>query len=318
MNLTRLAILFVLITFPFTVISYVDVLALQKEAQLEIQYRHIINNAVSDARVALKQSANYRSEEGDAQVVTIDAEAVVQSFLETYHLGFNAHSRQDEIKVDQHILGLLVVAYDGYYIYGTQEVTDSDGNVVTRPVLSEKKPYLFEGANHVVQCTLGQEVTVINRLTWAIESGPVDGLSDLPPEITLSDFSDFRQGVITDVLTASMEQTVNVHNAYVAQLGMAYDFYLPRGEGSSLRQSISEVGLMVFVQGHPLGKGKYLDMTSFSQGQLKSEDKVTGYKDGSGQLYYCSDEHHGHSDSVIKIFSNAREAAGEGYWPCMP
>ncbi len=69
MNLTRLAIIFVLITFPLTIIGYVDVLALQKQEQLEVQYRHIINNAVKDGTVALKMTADYGSDHGDSVAV---------------------------------------------------------------------------------------------------------------------------------------------------------------------------------------------------------------------------------------------------------
>ncbi len=306
-----------LITFPLTIISYVDVLALQKQEQLEVQYRHIINNAVKDGTVALKMTADYGSDHGDSVAVAIDAEEVIQSFLATYHLGFNAHSKEDKIRTDQHILGLIVVAYDGYYVYGTRKVTDATGSIIRRPILSEKKPYLFEGANHSVRLTLGDDVTVINKTTWVVESKAIDTIVDLPPEIVLGDFSEFRQRVITNVMIDSLNQTVNVHNAYATQLGMTFDFYVPLGEGSALRQSITDVGLMVFVQGHPLGRGKYLDMTSFNQGQIVSRKSVPGYQDGVGNLYYCTDSvSHVHGDPVLKTFSGAEEAASEGYWSC--
>lgn len=317
MNLTRLAIIFALITIPFSVITYVTTLAIQQEEQIEVQYRTVINNAVKDGTVMVKLSAEGVSGTGGSKAISINPEEVVEAFLASYHYGFNAKSITDRVRLNQYVMAILVLDYDGFFIYGTREVQEPSGSRVLKHVLSEKKPYLYEEGDYVVKVNLGDHVSVLNTSVWTEELGPIDDILDLPPEIDPLDYDDFRQRVIKDSLEAALAEGVNGHNRYADQLGVTYDFYLPLGDGSALSKSVKDVGMMVFVQGYPMGGGRYLDMSSFATGNILARKVIPGYQDGSGDLYYCEGGHsHSITDTQVRTFGSPEEAASEGYWPC--
>lgn len=315
MNLTRIALIFALIALPFSVITYISTLSIQQQEQVEMQYRSVINNAVKDGVVALKQSAKNVDAGHDTKAVKVNPQEVVTTFLAAYHYGFNAKSVTDRTRLNQYVLALVVLDYDGFYLYSTKAVTNPSGKQVLKPMLSEKMPYLYEENGYALKATLGDEVTVLNTGLWTETQGDISTLQDLPPDIDAMDYGVKRQQIIRDSLTDALETAVNNHNLYGAQLGGSYEFYLPLGDGSAITQSVNDVGIMVFIQGYPMGGGRYLDMNTFAKGRILQTKSLPGYRDGGGNLYYC-DEGHSHGDTQIKTFSSAEEAAREGFWPC--
>ncbi len=314
MNLTRISLVFILIVLPFMFVSYGDAWALQKREQVRQQSTLIINNACSDGTTTLKTTATRI--DGEKQLM-LNAQEVVHSFLTSYHYGFNALGKGDKIKLDQHLLALVVIGYDGFYVYGTKEVTEPSGQVVKRPILSEKIPYVHEDSEYLLKVTLDNYVTVLQKSTLKESRGDIGSVSMLPRGITPSDYKEIRQRIIRDRVTEALRQTTSVHSRYAADLGMSYDFYVPLGKGDSWSNALEDVGLMVFVQGYPLGNGQYLDMMTFNQGNILVQKRTTGYMDSSGEFYYCSDDcTHPKADPEIKVFANDEEAAMEGYYPC--
>lgn len=317
MNLTRMALVFLLVTLPFMMISYMDTLALQKSEQTKQQYTELINNAINDGATALKQTTEYIDSDGSNKHIYIDVEGVVESILTSYHYGFNAISPSDHIRLDQHILALVIIGYDGFYIYGTREVSEPSGNKLLRPIISEKYFYSYEDSDYRMHVTLDNYVSVLDKATLIEAKGEVDEIPTLPADITLIDFEDQRLKIIRDAIVNELNYTVSFHNRYTERLGLVYEFYLPLGNDNAWAGDIEDVGILAFFQGHPLGGGQSLDMMAFSQSEVMVQDRVIGYMDISGDHYYCDDTcTHSLGDPEIKVFASAREAAMEGYYPC--
>ena len=317
MNLTRIAIIFILITAPFMMTSYMDTLTLQKSEEVKQQYTLLINNAVHDGAVALKQSAEYIDSDGSNKHIFIDGQEVVDVILRSYHYGFNAISPSDHIRLDQHILALVIIGYDGFYIYGTREVTDPSGNKVLQPMLSEKYFYSYEDGDYRMNVTLDDYVRVLNKHTLIESKGRVSDLAYLPVGFNPGDYEEQRLKIIRDALIKELNYTVSVHNRYSQGLGLAYEFYLPLGDEHAWSSDIEDVGVMAFIQGHPLGGRQTLDMMAFSQSELMVQERVIAYVDGGGKPYYCVETcHHAITDTPVKIFASAQEAAMEGFYPC--
>lgn len=317
MNLTRMALIFLLITIPFMMISYMDTLALQKSEQAKQQYTELINNAINDGAIALQQTTEYIDSDGSNKHIYIDVEGVVDTVLNSYHYGFNAISPSDYIRLDQHLLALVIIGYDGFYIYGTREVTDPSGNKVLGPIISEKYFYTYEDSDYRMQVTLDDYVTVLDKHTLIESKGVIGEISALPTGITALAYEEQRLKVIRDTIASELSYTVSYHNRYTESLGVIYEFYLPLGNNNAWAGDIEDVGVMAFFQGHPLGGGQTLEMMAFSQGEVMLQDRVVGYIDVSGNPYYCDGTcTHVITDPEVKVFASAREAAMEGFYPC--
>ncbi len=182
MNLTKFAIVFVIISLPFYFISDLGIRQIAHAKMLRDQYETIINNAIDDGTMALKLYTEESHDDASRKDIDVDVEEVVNAFLESYHRGFNTGSELDEIHVDRYILALIVVVYDGYYIYGTKEVEDMvSGDTHYRQLLSDKKAFLYRDGDYSIRMTLDDYVTVLNT----------DPLATIPWQSV--------QGLITDL-----------------------------------------------------------------------------------------------------------------------
>lgn len=315
MNLTRFSILFALIAVPFMLIGYTDTLSFQKRSQIQQQYIRIIQNAVDDGAAVIRRTSATAGTDG--YEMTMDAHEVVDAFLTSYCYGFNAKSNSDRIRVLQYVVAVLVTTYDGFYIYSIGEVTDEEGNQVMTPIISEKLPYAYNGSSHLIHVTLGDHMSVLDKVSMLEDKGDMADLDILPPIVDTGDYGLWRSKVITDSITTALDKAVTLHNRYGSAMGLAYEFHIPLGDNSALAQSVSGPGIMAFVQGQPLGGGHHLDLMAFSQGSSSVTEPVTGYLDGYGDRYYCFDScRHETSDPVLKRFTSPREAAANGYYPC--
>ena len=317
MNLTRMAIIFILVIMPFMMISYMETQALQESEETKQQYTTLINNAINDGAVALKQSAEYIDSDSSNKHIYIDVEGVVDTILTSYHYGFNAISTSDHIRLDQHILALVIIGYDGFYIYGTKEVTEPSGMSVLRAIISEKHFYVYEDSDYRMNVTLDDYVTILDKSTLVETKGKISERLTLPTGISVVEYEELRLKIIRDTIARELNYTVSFHNRYTESLGVAYEFYLPLGDDNAWSGDIEDVGVMAFFQGHPLGGGQTLEIMSFSQSEVMVQDRVVGYMASTGDFYYCDDTCvHLVTDPEIKIFGSSKEAAMEGYYPC--
>lgn len=328
MNLTKLAVMFVIITLPFYFISDISIQQMTQRKMLKDQYASVINNAVDDGTLALRLYARESFDDASKKNIEVDAQEVMNAFLSSYYYGFNAVSDTDQIRVGQYILAAVIVAYDGYYIYGTKEVAESVcGDVLYRPVLSEKYPFVYEEGDVSVMLTLDDNVSVVDTSMspWAHIEGPVtDGAvaAVLPHGLDVNNHASVRDYVITETIEKALTKTVYDHNLYTTGLGTSYLFHLPSSDNEGLRRNFSDLSLMVFIQGKDLGGGQYLEMNAVNQGSVIVGNMIEGYTGdpsvGVNEFYYCDQRctHPKDDTYLVKYFGTKEEAASEGYWPC--
>lgn len=316
MNIIKFAIIFVIITLPFHIISYYNVNRIQSKEVLKRQYETIVNNAVDDGTTALRLYTAMNFDDTNKKHIQIDTEEVMNAFLTSYHYGFNAIGTSSQLSVDQYILALVIVGYDGYYLYGTKEVVDESGRTVLMPVISEKKPYIYRTGQYSMKVTLDDYVEVLDRATWKVEKNTFADIVQKPTDIDSSNFESFRRTTIIEAIEKGLKETLIAHNKWSKQLGVNYEFYLPLAEDSGYSRSIDDVSLLVFIQGKPLGNGQYLEITAFNQGSVLSKNRIMGYRDiNDGTYYFCYDPYSpSGGDEFIKSFSSKEAAVKEGYW----
>jgi len=318
MSIIKFAVIFTLISLPFYFITDYQLQQILVGENMKEQYETIINNAIDDGTLALRLFVQESLEQEHKKELQLDQKEVLNAFLASYHYGFKAISKSEQQKVDQYILGIIIIDYDGYYVYGTQKVRALDGSSVFRQVLSEKYPFIYTTNNHTMFMTLDNHVTVINRETWAKEEGEVADISTLPVGVSVDGYDHFRRSTIGNNIEEALQLVVENHNKYTQIQGMSYEFYLPIADNDFQNMPISDVGLLVFIQGQPIGNKGYLEMSSLNQGSVLTRSDILGYQDGATHsYYYCTaDCTHPHTDQPLKVFRSKEEAATAGYYPC--
>lgn len=318
MTLTKFSILFIIITLPFHFISYYNVNRIQAKEEVRQQYETIINNAIDDGNLALKLYTSQEYEGDHLKKIPIDAHEVLNAFLASYYYGFNAIGQEAKDELNRYILGLVIVGYDGYYLYGMKEVEDITGNKITQPTLSEKRPYLYEDGSYAMKVTLDGYVEVLNKTTWQVEKGMFDQMIDPPTGIDLSNFDNLRRQTILERIEGDLIETVNAHKDWSNRQGVLYNFYLPVMDNDPWSRTLNDVSLLVFIQGQPIGGGAYIEMASLNQSSILLKESVIGYEDVvDGSLYYCDSScSHSQTDPLVSFFSSKENAAKAGYWPC--
>lgn len=340
MNLIKMAVVFVIISLPFYIVSDVRIQHYTQQNRMKEQYTTIISNAVDDGTLALRLYGEAVYADGDVKRIDVDPEEVLETFLASYDYGFNAFGEGDKLAARQYILGIIIIGYDGYYTYCTQEIMHPSGGTSYRQVLSGKKPYVYREGHTSVRMTLGDEVTVISMETdsttgevWPEIRGPVDDslvLAALPPGLTDVAYDSVRRQTITAAVEAELQSAVARHNAYTGKLGMDYVFHLPLYDNDTLGTCVSDISLLAFVQGQNLGGGRNLDMSLLNQASVMVGDRYTGYEEtdpsGGNSLFYfchedCTHDHINAGDGSlvnlpVAVFANEAEAASKGYWPC--
>lgn len=341
MNLTKFAVLFVIISLPFYFISNMSIREIDQRMQLENNYRRIVTNAVDDGSLALRLYAKESYDDSAKKQIKVDAQEVMNAFLSSYEYGCKAIGESDKIRVHQSILAVVIVAYDGYYIYSTNEVIDQvSGAVSYRQVLSEKTPYIYREGAQSVRMTLDHQVSVIRRgidpidgALWPEVTGTIEEtrVADcLPAGLTITNYDSVRTYTITSAIEEALELATRQHNAYTGLMGMSYQFHLPVYDNDQMGRNLQDVGLIAFVQGQAVGKGHYLEMTSFNQSSVLVGDRYRGYEEvdpsgGPSTFYFCHDHcSHDHKNTkdpsrtnqLVEVFATKEEAASQGFWPC--
>ncbi|MDF1618012.1 hypothetical protein [Petrocella sp. FN5] len=318
MNLIKFAILFTIITLPFYMIHNFNTHRLAQRERLKNQYERIINSAIEDGTYVLKTYSKKSYDESRRKYISIETEEVIEAFLKTYHYGFKAFSDTAKHQFNQYIVAIVIIGYDGYYLYGTKQVTDVSGVVSHMPVLSEKKPYIYEDLDFTMKMTLDDFVEIVDMKTWEVEKGNFASIVHKPSGINEVNFEQIRKRTIVTSVEEGLRDAVIGHNQWAKQQGMLYEFIVPIADNDPWSRSLDDIGLMACIQGAPLGYGAFLDFFSFHQSNVLKIQAINGYEDMvDGSFYYCDHRcTHEQRDNLIQVFATKEAAASEGFWPC--
>lgn len=320
MKITKFVIVFTLILFPFFIINNINVSHNRQNLILEMRYNNAIDTATLDAAKALSTNASQSSEAQYEFIkrLRINKEEAVQTFFNSLYLNFSVFNDpigQGVIK--NYVPIILIVAYDGYFLYYMDEYTNATGQKELKHVWSPKKPYAHTDQDgNTFAFTLDEYVTV-NRNSdqkW-FEGFRGEIASDIGVTL-LNDsqtFDQVRRATIVNAIQNDLEYYINNYNNYAKRIGVAYTFTLPLISQEQWNNTINDVGVLSFVQGIPMGE-KYYNNYALGGSRIVKKPVYNGII-ANGRKYYYSQKSCISTYTTVEVFTSEKDAAASGYIP---
>lgn len=322
MKITDWSIIFVIIAIPIILLAGWQTAQLRQTRVTEIAYTTALRTAVQDAGMVLTGNHLQAYEYGYSSLKQsrADKEAALDTLLNS--LGHNLGIADDPpamLELMRYIPAVVVIDYDGYYIYELAEVTDDNNNIAIAATHQwlPKKPFVYEDqAGQSIAFTLDQQVTVINHQNGESVHGLREELSGLNLSELLRNedlFEQVRRVTIVHSIEAELARAVERHNVLVRRLGWKYLFTMPTIPQEDWSNTLDEPGILVFLQGIPNGIGQYNNYALGGGRKVKSRSYIAGEDPLTG-LRYVSDAHCDLPFEPIETYAHKRDAAAAGYY----
>lgn len=160
MKIQHYAIIFIIIILPFSIICKSKVNKKIDVINEQTRINNALDTATSDAidtLIELNDEFYALSDGKTIDVTPTIAKEGIKSFFNTlavnYTLPFTADEKYAENYFSPYIPAIIVVAYDGFYIYSVEDNGGTYGYV-----LSPKIPYAYEENGYVINFTLGNAI----------------------------------------------------------------------------------------------------------------------------------------------------------------
>ncbi|MEG6589801.1 hypothetical protein [Paenibacillus barengoltzii] len=322
MKITDWAVIFVIIIAPVVWLGGLRAENLREVNRLETRYTSALRTAVHDAAASLNRNElqQFESGYGSSKWMRADKEQALAALLRSLSLNFGV---ADDLTGQQILLGyipaIVVMDYDGYFLY-TADLDLSSDTWTYR--WQDKKPYTYlDASGNSIAFTLDRQVTAYDAATnrW------VSGLqNEIKSEVSIpllqneALFDAVRRATIVRRIEEDLAQAIRLHNQIAAKLGVDYTFTLPVIPQEEWNNTLDDVGMLVFLQGIPVGD-HYYNNYAFGGGRLDLAPAVIGAVDpNTGIKYYfreSCDRANAYSYREEEIFPNERAAAEKGYFP---
>ncbi|WP_438350939.1 hypothetical protein ACP8HI_09985 [Paenibacillus sp. FA6] len=319
-TITKLAIFSVLILLPYFVFNNINLDHYRQDLMIEMRYNRAIDTATQDAAKALLSNGNHRDETEYETLknVKINKDEAVQTFFNTLYLNFGIFNDRDGQGVlKNYVPALMIVGYDGYYMYSWDEYTNASGEKEIQHVWSPKKPYSYSDQNGNTFAFTLDDYVIVNRngdQKW------FEGFrSEIASESSISllydadTFDQVRRTSIVNLLQQDLEFYINQYNNYSKRLGVAYTFTIPLISQEEWNNTIDDVGVLAFVQGIPMGE-KYYNNYALGGSRVVKQPIYNGII-ANGRKYYYYRNACVSSFRTEEMFTSERDAAANGYIP---
>ncbi|MBB6732797.1 hypothetical protein [Cohnella zeiphila] len=319
MKIINWAIVGVLIFLPFAVINRLDTDAQRKTMVTELRYNAALDTAVDDAARALLINADQQHEASydSEKRVRVNKEEAIQTFYKVLYMNFGvADDPIGQGVLNRFVPAVLVIGYDGFWVYAEDEFRNAKGETEIRPVWGAKKPYAYvDSQGNSLAFSLDDYVTVY-------EAGTQRWLDGFRSEIQAGStvallknrdlFEQVRRRTIVDEIQNELAYRINRYNQFVSRSGESYTFTLPAISQEEWNNTINDVGVLAFLQGIPIGTKQYNSYALGGSRVVKKETIIGAKKDGM-KVYFRSNC--GYSYPTEETFSSEKEAAQNGYMP---
>ncbi|WP_433946598.1 hypothetical protein [Paenibacillus sp. SN-8-1] len=320
MKITDLAVLFILIVGPFLWLSSVHSQDRLEAQHLSSRYTAALRTAVQDGGTQLNDNELQMYEAGyaSAKYFRANRDKALDTMLHTLYLNFGIGEDASAQRAFMNYIPVVVVLdYDGYYIYQSSEYTGEDREPLTDYRWSPKKPFAYaDKQGNVIHFTLDRYVTVFDAAVGKWMSGPLEEVSrdSNVPLLHQEDLYEAkRRTVIVQAIEQDLEGTISRHNVYTVRLGMNYHFTLPSISGEDWNNTVDDIGIMVFLQGIPVGD-KYYNNYALGGGRLIKRSVIQGGIDQVTGIKYYYRESCNPGYKLEEVFTSEREAAAKGYF----
>ncbi|MBS5914971.1 MAG: hypothetical protein E7L01_13535 [Paenibacillus macerans] len=324
MKITDWAVVFVLIVSPFLWLGSLHAENIRETNMLETRYTTALRTAAQDGGSALNlnELQRYESGYGSQKWMRADKDRALSVLLQSLYIHFGV---TDDPLAQQALLvyipAIVVIDYDGYSIYAAAESADADGSPEMTHRWSLKKPYAYADAfGNYVSFTLDRHITAHDSGLDEWE----DGLqTELKSELTIpllqddERFDQVRRTAIVHSIEENLAKVIHRHNKFALKKGVHYTFTLPVISQEEWSNTLDDVGVLVFLQGIPIGD-RYYNNYALGGGRLVRSDAVLGgVNRRNGLKYYFRDtcpEANSADYEVSEVFPGERAAAASGYF----
>ncbi len=312
------AIVGALIFLPFATVNRYETDSLRKTMLTELQYDAALDAAVDDAASTLIINASQQQEAqyGSVKRIALNKEDAITTFFRTLDGGFGVSDPVSQGALHRYIPAIVVIGYDGFYVYYEEEWTGSDGKTVMKQVWGAKKPYAYaDAAGNSFSFTLDDQVLAYDAATRSWHEGlrqDIRQLTTIPILQNAELFEQVRRSTIVQAIQDELAYHINRYNETVSRNGMSYTFTLPLISNEDWNNTVDDVGVLAFVQGIPMGAQVY---NSYALGgsRVMKRPTIVGAKKGTMKVYYRSSC--GYTYPVEETFASEQAAARKGYMP---
>lgn len=319
MKMINWAIVGVLILLPFYVINRMDTETQRRMMTSELRYDAALDTAVDDAAQALLFNVNQQQETRyeSAKRVRVNKEEAVDSFYRTLYMNFGiAEDTIAQGVLNRYIPAVIVIGYDGFWVYAEEEFANAAGETEIRPVWGPKKPYAYADAQgNSVSFTLDDYVTAYEAGSRTWREGfrsEIQTTTAIPLLRDTELFEQVRRSTIVNAIQNELAFRINRHNQYASRYGISYTFTLPTISAEEWNNTVNDVGVMAFVQGIPMGRKTYNNYALGGSRVLKKPVIIGAVKDGK-KVYYrstCAFPY-----PAEETFASEKAASQKGYIP---
>lgn len=318
------ALIGAMIFLPFATVNQIETDTQRKALLTELRYNAALDTAVDDAARMLVVSSDQQREAQyeSAKRIALNKDEAIAAFYRTLYANFGvADDPVSQGVLNQYIPAVVVIGYDGFYVYAEDEWTGADGKKERKSVWGAKKPYAYaDSAGNSLSFTLDDFVLVYDASSRSWREGLRADVQKQTNIRLLQDaalFDQVRRNTIVRAIEDELAYRINKHNESVVRNGFSYTFTLPTISQEEWNNTVDDVGVLVFVQGLPIG-GKFYNNYALGGSRVLKKSEIVGARKNGMKVYYRSTCGFGYQ--VEETFSSERTAAKQGYMPltCPP
>lgn len=313
------AIVGALIFLPFAIVNRNETDALRQTVLTEMKYNAALDTAVDDAASLLVVNASQQQEAqyGSVKHVALNKEEALAAFYRTLDAGFGtADDPVSQGVLHRYIPAIVVIGYDGFYVYSEEEWTGADGKTVMKPVWGTKRPYAYaDSAGNSLSFTLDQQVLAYDVASQSWHEGLRQDIWQQKTIPLLQDaalLEQVRRSTIVRAIQDELAYRINRYNESVSRNGLSYTFTLPLISNEDWNNTVDDVGVLAFVQGIPMG-AKVYNSYALGGSRIMKRPTIIGAKKGTMNVYFRSSC--GYSYPAEETFASEQAAARKGYMP---
>jgi len=327
MRLTSLVIVFIMIIGPYLTISGIQSRMLHKDRELRAYYDQLVDNAVQDAVTVLAQQRRRMSDESGLTLQNTREIAVTHLFDALYYAFGVYGNGAGMMRVKGCMPVIVFLERDGFVVYALNEYEGPDGYTIMDYCWYPKKPYSGVSADgrYYVRYTLEDAVIVCDASSGEEMEGLFTDFTAMFPQFqTREGFEAVRLAAVSQAIEKDLASHIARFNGFSARMGVTYKFRFPRIEDADWLRALTDEGMLVFAQGFPVITGAPYENNAFGGARILRRPELVGYAHG-GKLVYCRDTCRQYielssrpdfnQESLIR-FTDARDAASQGYYPC--
>jgi hypothetical protein len=313
MKITDIAILFVIIVLPF-----VQMLRIKSDNLQNIAYKNMVIDRYLDTAVVDASEAMIIR--GIKRQTVISRDNGLNAFFRTLFANFKILDNDSaKNKLMVYIPVVIVVDYDGYWVWSIEEYANGDGEKEQQMVWKPKKPYTYESNDFVYTFTLDSYVKVLDLASNEFYEGYRQDLETILPGVIIQQdevFEAVRKKAIIEALKKDVNIAINTHNIYAKRFGITYRFSPPSISDGDWYRNIEDVGFLAFFQGIPIGLGgEHYNSFSLGAARIVRNDYYYIQQNNNGLFYYhrqnCTE-----LTNKDEVFDSREECAMKGAFPC--